>query len=424
MALFKLEIRIDDSSKGFYSVSLEGTDPKREPVTFHEAELDEPIDEIKRPMSRLYTRGIPANATDPVPFTDFETQDKVCNKIGERLFKSFFVGSVAERFEEYKKENQYPRLALRLPPELYHLPWELLYDPADEYCLSIQGSITRYDAKTPERLFQPLDSSSLLFFVAKPQDKGPIADLSLLDVPRFQFIKVSPASYAKLQAFMVETRFGLVFFGHGEIDDQKHGQLIFEREERDWMRLILLSDPKYGHSLRDAFSPKAEMRLACIFACESAWAKKEVRFDNSIVGSFLRKGKVAHVLGAQTKIDVFAGQECLVGIFKGLADGNPLDLALSKGRIAVRAIPAGRPGGVAASLDWWIPVLYSKTTHLDILPQAAEINAPEGIAKEARPMTSIPISLTSFGEAGDLVKAVSQKLAHVLSGESNRFRDI
>lgn len=430
MALFELEIQVVDSDKGLYSVDVEGGQNKPDPVKFDDTELDRPFGKIKKPKSQLYARETGGGL---LPFTDFKTQESVCVEIGKRLFKKFFVDSVGASFQRYKKTNykdekqQPPRLVLRLPAELYHLPWELLHDPADEFgqFLSVQGSVIRSDAETPTRLFNPLKASSFLFVLASPQDKRAIADFTLEDVEQFRFVRVAPPTYSNFQDLIKEMpHFGLVFFGHGDTDSAQYGRLIFVREDRQWLVRRWLSDPKYGHSLGDAFGPTGGVRLACIFACESAWADKTVEFDKSIVGACLRRTKLAFVLGAQTPLDVFASQECLAGLLKGLAAGDPLDLALGRGRVAIRGMAPEQPGGLFGRMDWWIPVLYSKTTNLDVLPKAPIISSPEGLPKDAVPLTNIPVSPKSLGEATDIMKAVGQKLTHILSGESNRLRDI
>lgn len=303
MALFHLEIRVKDSARGLFAVFAQGAEDEAADVVFGDDDLDQPFQAIQKPMKRLYARD-PSGGV--LPLTDFTNQEPVCIEIGKRLFRKFFVGPAAARFAQYRQPAQRPRLALRLPPELYHLPWELLHDPDDDYgqFLSIQGSTIRCDAKTEPRLFNPSGESSFLFLLASPQDKSAIADFTLSDVEQFRFIKVSPPTYSNFQDLIKQPHFGLVFFGHGETDNRRHGRLIFVREDRQWLVKRWLSDPKYGHSLADAFGQNGEMRLACIFACESAWADKTVQFENSVVGACLRRTKLAFVLGAQTPLDL------------------------------------------------------------------------------------------------------------------------
>ena len=118
------------------------------------------------------------------------------------------------------------------------------------------------------------------------------------------------------------------------------------------------------------------MRLAFICACESAWVDNAVDFKHSIVGSILEGTHLAYVIGAQTSLDITAAETFLEKTLE-LIYRLPLDRALAQARTEVRAILSDDGRDKFSALDWWVPVLYARTTNFEIFAQPDELNVPE-----------------------------------------------
>jgi hypothetical protein len=87
-----------------------------------------------------------------------------------------------------------------------------------------------------------------------------------------------------------------------------------------------------------------------------------------------------------------------------------LDLALTEARNQIRAI---MPGGAQSysALDWWIPVLYTKTTNLQVIDTARTAFVAEATAR-VPPMTAAAESVPL--EAKTIVQAITRSVTNLL----------
>jgi hypothetical protein len=343
--------------------------------------------------------------------------DNGCARIGEHLFNTFFTGSVLKRYRDYRQRNDPdpPRIALQISQSLYYLPWEVLRDPSENrgQFLSVAGSLIRYDLQSsqPEDTLyvDSADSRTYLFLLASLEAK-PIGPYEPEDGPFATFLKVEPATYVKFGERLRKTRpepFGLVFFGHGDVLAGQ-GHLFFIRQWRQPFSVTPEADPKAGLAVGREIGALKRMRIAYIFACESAWAARKSNFEYSIAGSILLRSRLAYVIGAQTPIDFFAAQGFFIRTLQALADNYPLDLAITEGRRAVQGISPIGEGRGWSGRDWWVPVLYARTTNFDILPTRREITA-----SEVSPRETVP------AKASYLISAAANLIGRLISSTDN-----
>ena len=315
------------------------------------------------------------SARPPDGFGDVKTQEACARRVGKVLAAMLFGGGLRRDFDDYLDEVDKPRIVLRLPPTLYWLPWEVLYLDGQKHFFSLQGSVIREHTETSSgaprsnRLFTPIPPSGVLHCVlakASPEER-PLPGFTLASIPRVQIDDVKPPTF---DAFKTALRPGprtVVFYGHGDIAEgappAEGTILVFVREERTDNVVSYVSDNIPAHVAANALfqPPKGKtVQLACLLACESAWASRAGSFDRSIVGSILERTYIDLVIGAQTEIHYLAARAFLGGMLKALSEGTPIDLAVSEGRKATTELHDRDRSKRFAPLDWWVPVLYTR----------------------------------------------------------------
>jgi len=347
-----------------------------------------PDDEFNNKLMQLHARG-----ADRVLKT-IPDQDHVSAFIGERLFRTFIKSGtrtpVSDAFDQFleRHDSEDPqRIALHLARSLYRLPWEVLKDPAAPVgdFLSLFHSVIRVDGEAKGSdprytRFPPTDPTLQLLFVRSSPSDRPIGDFDPAETGDVKFHRVDPATYSNFQQFTANTKIrpdGFVFLGHGDVDEvENYGVLIFVRWE--WGGGLAFrttaSDPRHGYTVGTDLVNRKRLRFGCLMACETAWIDDKFPFDRSVVGSILTRTNIPFVLGAQTPIALYAAREFLSGMVEALHNKEPLDFAVNSGRRRVHASPS--VPGTYTALDWWVPVLYSKTTNFEVVTEGPPIPIP------------------------------------------------
>ncbi len=254
------------------------------------------------------------------------------------------------------------RLKLRIQsPRLAALPWEFLYDAgqAEYVCLSSNTPIVRY-LELPQPP-QPLSVGlplRILGMIASPKD------LAELDVERekqrvekaLQHLQAKGTveltwllgqTWQELQRSM---RFGpwhiFHFIGHGGFDPNTDEGLI--ALEDDEGRAQYLSATHLGRLLAD----HRPLRLVVLNSCEGARGSEKDIFS-STAAILVRRG-IPAVLAMQYEITDRAAIALSRAFYEALADGLPVDMAVSEARKSVSL-------GVANTVEWGTPVLYMRS---------------------------------------------------------------
>jgi hypothetical protein len=251
------------------------------------------------------------------------------------------------------------RIVLRIsPPELACLPWEFLFDPGDDdyVCLSTP-LIRRPQVLRPMRPLGVTGPLRVLGMVASPGDQHEVgaeeerrrlkAAMGSL-AGRVELTWAAGQGWRDLRAALRNDGpwHVLHFIGHGGFDSQSgEGVLILAGEDGRSLRL----------SASDAallVEKQQSVRLVVLNACDTGRAST-LDVSSSVAGALLRRG-IASVVAMQFPITDPAAVEFSRTFYEGLADGLPVDAAITEARHAVRI---SLPG----TLEWGTPVLYMRS---------------------------------------------------------------
>jgi hypothetical protein len=260
-----------------------------------------------------------------------------------------------------EREEKGLRIKLRIrSPELANLPWEFMYDSREGVFLSRSTNrpIVRYpeiaEAARPLSVSLPL---RILGMVAAP------SDLPTLDVNRERRLieiavqELKQKGLVEIEWVMKGTIDGLKqalrhspqvlhFIGHGNFDPKlDEGILAFEDEDGTAQSVpaSLLAD-----ILGDHFS----LRLVVLNSCEGGRGAETDLFSST--AATLVRRRIPAVVGMQYEISDPAALAFARGCYTALAEGDPIDAAVSEGRKAVIV-------NLRNTFEWGTPVLYMRS---------------------------------------------------------------
>ena len=311
---------------------------------------------------------------------------------GETLFRALFTNNMLvtliRSVDKAKQNDKGLRIRLRLgeTPELAQLPWETLRDPerAETFALSNRTPIVRYlelpEGYAPLAIDLPL---RILCVIATPKDYPPLNvqqawdDLKtalqpLQETGLVELTKIENQPFNELQTLLRNKKIHVVhFIGHGETDPASGGALVFSRDNRSHK----ISGELLGTILRD----EETLRLVVMNACNSATAD-----ENPFSGTaqrLVQKG-VPAVIAMQRAITDRAALAFDREYYKALAEGYPVDFALSEGR--------KRMNVEGHATEWDIPALFMRAPdgRLFTLP-----NAPAPRTPPTRTPTHSPVEI-------------------------------
>jgi formylglycine-generating enzyme required for sulfatase activity len=291
------------------------------------------------------------------------TEMTAAKEFGGRLFDSVFEGAVLGVLQgslnEASQRDAGLRIRLRLSgtPELVDLPWEYLYDSSLNrfLSLSVDTPVIRY-LDLPGRI-EPLavmPPLRVLVMISSPQDyptldtetewaklKEAVADLEkkgwlVLD-------RLEQPTLAALQHQLRRKTYHIFHFvGHGGFDESaQDGVLVLEDEEGHSRQV---SGQYLGMLLHD----EKTLRLAILNACEGGRTSRSDLFAG--VGQSLLQQGIPAVIAMQFPILDEAAITMAHEFYSALADGYPVDAALSEARKGIFAQDYG--------VEWGTPVLY------------------------------------------------------------------
>lgn len=304
-------------------------------------------------------------------------------EFGGKLYAAVFAAEVNDCLQrslmEAAGQSAGLRFRLRLSsaPELLDLPWELLYQPAQNrfLALSVETPLVRYldlpGRVTPLAVTPPLN---ILVVIASPRDypaldveaewqrlRESVRDLEtrgLLTVDRLE-----TPTLAALQRQLRRKEYHVFhFIGHGGFDEQAQDGLLMLEDEHGNSR------PVSGQYLGVLLHDEKALRLALLNACEGGRTSRSDPFAG-VCQSLLQQG-VPAVIAMQFAISDQAAIALAHEFYSALADGLPVDTALTEARKAIFAQSTGA--------EWGTPVLYLRTAdgHLFDLDRAHATSAP------------------------------------------------
>ncbi len=311
-------------------------------------------------------------------------------EFGGKLFNTLFKGDAQEclRRDLSYAQQQDARLRLRLSltdtPELADLPWEYLYNPANNkfLALSVETPVVRYlelrDRIAPLTVNPPL---RVLMMVSSPSDYAALdteaeaknLHAALADLEARGLVEIETMEDANLSALQRKLRRGeyhiFHFIGHGGYDNQtEQGVLILEDEHG---RGRAVSGQDLGMLLHDHRC----LRLAILNACEGGRADRKDPFAGT-AQSLLQQG-IPAVIAMQFEITDDAAIAFAHEFYEALSDNYPVDAALTEARKSLF--------GQGRGLEWGTPVLYLRAPNGRIfdVQRAPETDSPR--AGEAPP---------------------------------------
>jgi tetratricopeptide (TPR) repeat protein len=287
---------------------------------------------------------------------------------GTRLFNAVFTSEVysylrrsQDEAERQGAEGLRVRLLLTDVPELADLPWEYLYDPAQDQFLSLSTKtpIIRYldvSQRAPSLAVKP--PLHILVMISSPKDQPPLdvdqewAKLgqALADLQAKGRVILERLAQATLPALQTRLRQGefhvFHYVGHGGFDEQaQDGILILENEEG-------LSQPVNGQALGTLLQDESTLRLALLNACEGAHSSRSDPFSGT-AQSLVRR-RIPAVIAMQTAISDEAAKTFAYEFYRALADDYPVDAALTEARKAIYL--------QGNQSEWGTPVLFMRSS--------------------------------------------------------------
>ena len=309
---------------------------------------------------------------------------KKIHLFGQELFEATFQGDVRDRLRaslgEVNKQGTGLRLRLRIASltELGNFPWEFMYDPSLSrfLALSVDTPIVRY--LETQQVIQPLivqPPLRILAMICSPKNyprldverewqnlQEAMSDLQkrgLVDLQRL----ASPTLSALQQSLRRDQFHIFHFIGHGMFSTTaQDGLLLLEDERREGYRLS-------GRDLGTLLHDHRPLRLAVLNACEGARTASDDQFAGT-AQSLMQQG-IPAVIAMQFRITDQAAIVLAHEFYGALADGYPVDAALTEARKAIKT--------QGNDLEWGTPVLYMRSPDGQIF----QIDEPSPAARPA-----------------------------------------
>ena len=281
--------------------------------------------------------------------------------------------------------NQEKNLCIHLRftdvPELADLPWEYLYNPpplSQFFALSAETPIVRYldwpRSDKPLKVQLPL---RVLVMIANPQNYDQFdannhwtkIKEALDELVQDKLVALDRLDTASLDALQQQLRWDKYhifhFVGHGGFDKEAQDGVLVLEDETGQGHVVPGKD--LGMLLKDHPS----LKLAVLNTCQGAHASRTDPFAGT-AQSLMQQGLLA-VLGMQSKITDKAAIFFDQAFYEAMADGYPVDAALTEARKS----PLEKPDA-----EWGIPVLYMRSSNRHILrsPMGDSRRAPTSSA--------------------------------------------
>lgn len=288
--------------------------------------------------------------------------EKDLRQIGDQLFRSLLLQSEQIRLlysgsRQVLGNDARLRLKLRIEADpLSALPWEYFYDDLilkDYLGLDAQTSLVRY-----MHLAQPVQKLAIqgplriLGMVANPRNGNEFAKLDVTDERsridkaihllhergEVDFQWVPGESHNDLFDAMYKGPWHVFhFIGHGGVDSDGEGFLVLAGESGE-------PEEFSASKLTRVLRMDKSLRLVVLNCCDSA------RGNSSLAKTLVSSG-IPAVLAMQFPISDEAAIELASAFYVALANGEPVDGAVTHARIKMQH---------KSNIEWGIPVLYMR----------------------------------------------------------------
>lgn len=366
-----------------------------------------------------------------------ETQELEASKdFGAKLYQAVFQdevrGVLRSSLDQAQRQNSGLRLRLSLTgaSELANLPWEYLYLPSLNRFLALSDETPLIRFLDLPEIIRPLTVTPplrVLAVISSPSDFEPLdverewnkVQSALKDLTQRGLVVVERLEMASLPALQTKLRQGayhiLHFVGHGGFDERAQDGVLVLQNENGSSRLV--GAQTLGTILHD----HRPLRLAVLNACEGARSSTTDPFAG--VAQTLVQQRIPAVIAMQFEISDDAAITFAHEFYAALADGYPVDGALTEARKAIFA--------QGNEIEWGTPVLYLRAPDGKIFDVQPSPSKEEGAAAAATlgaatspmpaPSTSPQASPSQEEETeGEGAKAAGVAAAGALAGEGVR----
>ncbi|MBN1149057.1 MAG: SUMF1/EgtB/PvdO family nonheme iron enzyme [Anaerolineales bacterium] len=354
-------------------------------------------------------------------------EEQAVRAFGAALFEALLAGGVRDCYQASLAQSAAQGLGLRLrlriaAPELAALPWEYLYDArqAEYTCLSAHTPLVRYpEAPQPIRPLAVALPLRVLGVIADPQDQErleverererlerALGDLQRRGAAALTWLE-NPDWRALLRALHGGPWHIFHFIGHGGFDAQAdQGLVVLTGDDGR-------SQPLSAVELARLLADHRPLRLAVLNACLGAYGGAHDLFS-SVAAVLARRGLPA-VLAMQYEITDRAAIEFSQAFYKALADGLPVDAAVSEARKALSL-------AVANSLEWGVPALYMRAENGALFEWAADHGPRTTGQAAAKAAAGDTYNVTIIGSQGIAVGEGAQASAEAPRREAPGLR--
>ncbi|MGP4114446.1 CHAT domain-containing WD40 repeat protein [Streptomyces sp. 4N509B] len=317
-------------------------------------------------------------------------RDTPVQRLGQTLFDALLTGEARTLFavsrHQAGRQEHRLRVVLRVhAPELAALPWEFLYDPsAGDYLCLTTPLIRHPQVPRPVRPLRVRPPLRVLCQVAHPDDqqgldtederrrmRTALAGLESRGLVRLAF--TDGPSWRALRDALREPWHVLHFIGHGGFDAGAQQGTLALVDEADGGTYALSAD-----LLASMLAAQPALRLVVLNACETGRSSPSDPFS-STAGTLMRGGASA-VLSMQYPISDHAAITFSGSLYDALANGRPVDEAITEARLA---IPLAQPG----SLEWGTPVLHMRSPDGRLFDVERDTAVPGEVAVKPEPET-------------------------------------
>jgi hypothetical protein len=294
-------------------------------------------------------------------------QLRTAREFGERLFQAVFAGPIytvyfSSRDRARTAQGLRIKLGLDNAGDLAVLPWELLRDPQIDYlALSRMTPLVRHPrrlATRPMPVFRP--PLRILVMISSPSDLPPVdaeaewqnvlaATEQLRARGLLELERIEEATLRALQRRLRSREFHVFhYIGHSMFDPGTgQGVLALEDPHGDGS-----SVPVRAEDLARELSEENTIRLVVLNSCQSAVAQEQDPFAG-LASSLVARGLPA-VVAMQWLIADDAARVFAEELYRAVAEGLPVDAAVSEARRAISHLSSG--------IAWATPVLFMRAT--------------------------------------------------------------
>jgi hypothetical protein len=287
-----------------------------------------------------------------------------CRRLGRALWQQVMPGEIGAcykaAYEEARQSNRKLRIRLQLPPELEHLPFELLYD-AEHGILLGANLFVSLVRKSPGKSFKPRNASlplRCLVVIAHPRNVPQLnvdqevamleeatSELRELGLWELEYIR-GPSTLKQLRGMSQSQRFHMLHYvGHGVVDPHSGKSfLVFEGDASEEF-------PVDSNALLPVLSGYTNLSLLVFNSCFGARPVRDLPYAS--LAQELMKLELPALIAMQREVSDASALFCARELYRSIATGLPVDEALNRVRLGLFENPS-----TAVLCDWFNPQLY------------------------------------------------------------------